>query len=256
VVSDTILVTGGTGTLGRVLVSKLLAAGRPVRVLSRRAQPDNPPTGLDWATGDLRTGAGIVEATRGVHTVVHCASSQRGDVPAAGRLIEAAWEAGVAHLIYISIVGIDRVPFGYYRSKLAVERLIEGAALPWTIQRTTQFHNLIATVLGASARLPVVPVPGGISVQPVAVSEVADRLAALVAHGPAGRVPDLGGPEVRTFPELARSYLNATGKRGPILPIRLPGKTFRAAAHGGLLTEQHRDGQTTFEQFLLDRFAG
>ncbi|MFB8182322.1 SDR family oxidoreductase [Streptomyces sp. NPDC055966] len=244
----TILVTGGTGTLGRRVTERLRADGQVVRVLSRHAQP--------YAV-DLRAGgAGLDAALAGVGTVVHCASSPRGgDEQAAGRLVSAARRAGVTHLVYISIVGVDRVPLGYYRSKLAVERLIEESGLGFTLLRATQFHDLVATVLGALARSPVLPLPAGVPDQPVEVTEVADRLAELALAAPAGRVPDMGGPEVRSFDSLARAYLKATGRRRGVVRVPLPGRTYRAFRAGGHLAPERAVGQVTFEEYLERRFG-
>ncbi|MFJ2772617.1 SDR family oxidoreductase [Streptomyces sp. NPDC087300] len=241
----TILVTGGTGTLGRLVTERLRTDGHEVRVLSRRSRP--------YAV-DLREGTGLDAAVAGVDTVVHCASTPRGgDERAARNLIEAARGAGVAHLVYISIVGVDRVPLGYYKSKLAVERLVEESGIGWTILRTTQFHDLVLSVLEGMAKLPLMPVLSGVRDQPIEVSEVADRLAELAGEDPAGRVADMGGPEVLTFTELARAYLRATGKRRVLLPVRLPGKTFRAARTGGHLTPELAVGKGTFEEYLTAR---
>ncbi|MER6030229.1 NAD(P)H-binding protein [Streptomyces sp. NPDC001851] len=245
----TILVTGGTGTLGRCVTRRLRADGREVRVLSRHAQP--------YAV-DLRAGgSGLDAALAGVETVVHCASSQRGgDEKAAEHLVAAARRAGLGHLVYISIVGVDRVPLGYYRTKLAVERLIEASGLGWTILRTTQFHDLLVSVLGGLAKAPVLLVPAGVPDQPVEVAEVADRLAGLALAGPAGRVADMGGPEVRTLDSLARSYLRATGRRRAVARVPLFGGTYRAVRAGGLLTPERAVGRTTFEEHLEHRFGG
>ncbi|MGW3207000.1 SDR family oxidoreductase [Streptomyces sp. NPDC001135] len=245
----TILVTGGTGTLGRCVTRRLRTDGHEVRVLSRHAQP--------YAV-DLRAGgSGLDAALAGVETVVHCASTQRGgDEKAAEHLIAAARRAGVGHLVYISIVGTDRVPLGYYRTKLAVERQIEESGLGWTILRTTQFHDLLASVLGGLAKAPVLLVPAGVPDQPVEVGEVADRLAGLALAGPAGRVADMGGPEVRTLDSLARAYLRATGRRRAVAQVPLFGGTYRAARAGGLLTPEQAVGTTTFEEYLGRRFGG
>ncbi|MFB7617331.1 SDR family oxidoreductase [Kitasatospora sp. NPDC056181] len=242
----TILVTGGTGTLGRLVTERLRADGHEVRVLSRHSQP--------YAV-DLREGTGLAEAVAGVETIVHCATSPRGgDEQAARHLIGAARRAGVRHLVYISIVGVDRVPLAYYRAKLAVEKLVEESGLGWTLLRTTQFHDLILELLQASAKLPVMLLPSGVADQPIEVAEVAARLAGLAAGEPAGRVPDMGGPAVRPFPELARAYLRATGRRRPLLNVRLAGRSYRAMRAGGHLTPERAVGEGTFEQFLSGRF--
>lgn len=243
---STILVTGGTGTLGRPVVERLRTAGHEVRVLSRHA-PDFPV--------DLRDGSGLDAAMAGAQVIVHCASSPRGgDDVAAGHLIAAAERAGtVGHLVYISIVGVDEVPLPYYRTKLKVEGMLEASGLGLTILRTTQFHDLVAQALATVAKLPVMPLPAGVSGQPIAVEEVADRLAELAAGPPAGRVPDMGGPEVLTFEEAARAYLAATGKRRPLLPVPLAGKAYAGFKRGGHLTPSHAVGRGTFAEFLTTR---
>lgn len=247
----TILVTGGTGTLGRLLVGRLRQADHEVRVLSRHS-PDHPV--------DLRDGRGLDAAMAGVEVVVHCASNTRGagrgDDVAAGHLISAARRAGtVMNVVYISIVGVDVVPLGYYKRKLEVERLLEESALGVTILRTTQFHDLVAMVTDVAAKVPVVPVPmpGGVRVQPIAVGEVADRLAELAVPAPAGRVPDMGGPEIRTLQEWARAYLAATGRSRRVFPLPLAGKAYAGFKRGGNLTPSHAVGRVTFAEFLAAR---
>ncbi|MDI3420162.1 SDR family oxidoreductase [Streptomyces luteolus] len=241
----TILVTGGTGTLGRCVIERLRASGgHEVRELSRRSE--QYPV-------DLRTGAGLADAVAGAEVIVHCASTQKSggaDVGAARHLIDAARTAGVRHLVYISIVGIDRVPLGYYRTKLRVERLIEESGLGFTILRTTQFHDLALTFARGLTKLPVALAPTGVRLQPVAVDEVAGRLVELALGDPAGRVPEMGGPEVRTVDSLVRAYLHASGKRRPVLGIRLPGRLFAALRAGGLLTPERAVGRGTFEEFV------
>jgi uncharacterized protein YbjT (DUF2867 family) len=243
----TILVTGGTGTLGRLVVERLRAGGHEVRVLSRHTQP--------YAVDLREGGSGLDTAVAGVDTVVHCASSPKGDEAAARNLIAAARRAGVGHLVHISIVGIDRVPLGYYKSKLAVERLVEESGLGWTVLRATQFHDLPVQLFQALAKPPVMLLPAGISDQPIEVAEVADRLAELAAGAPAGRVADMGGPEVRTLDSLARAYLKATGRRRPVVSLPLPGRTARAFRAGGHLTPERAVGKGTFEEYLAARFG-
>ncbi|MFJ7069065.1 SDR family oxidoreductase [Streptomyces sp. NPDC101115] len=242
----TILVTGGTGTLGRLVSERLRADGHQVRVLSRRTQP--------YAV-DLRKGGRVLDAALdGVDTVVHCASTPGGgDEKAAHVLVAAARRAGVRHLVYISIVGVDRVPLPYYRAKLGVERIVEESGLGWTVLRTTQFHDLVLRILETLAKMPVMPVPSGMSDQPIEVAEVADRLCELAAGEPAGRVPDMGGPEIRTFTDLVRTYLTATGRRRLLLPVRLPGKAFAGFREGGHLTPGRAVGRGSFEDFLATR---
>jgi uncharacterized protein YbjT (DUF2867 family) len=259
-VSELILVTGGTGTLGRLVVRLLAADGRAVRVLSRRDRPDaqgqpdqgQPDQGhIEWAIGDLRKGSGVGAAVAGATAIVHCATG-RGDVRSAVNLIEEA-RLERPHLVYISIVGVDRVPVGYYKSKLEAERRIEASGLPWTIMRATQFHQLILRGCEALAHLPVLPVPAG-SFQPIEAAEVAERLAGLALGPPARRVPDMGGPQVRDAGDLARAYLRARGRRRAVVPVTLPGKAFAGFRRGGNLARDNAVGRITFDQFLAERF--
>jgi uncharacterized protein YbjT (DUF2867 family) len=253
-VDGKVLVTGATGTLGRALLGQLADAG--VRALSRRPRPETGTWPGDWAVGDLTTGAGLAEAVRDVATIVHCATDVyrfRNDLTAIDRLVESAGIAGSPHLVYVSIVGVDRVPFRYYRIKREVERRVEASGLPWTIQRATQFHDLVRAVLRVVSAPPIMLVPAGVSVQPVDVGDLARRLASLVDSGPAGRVPDFGGPEVRTFTDLAAAYLRSTGRRRRIAPVRLAGRVYAGYRAGGHLTPGHADGRRTFEEYLAGR---
>lgn len=251
---DTILVTGGTGVLGGRVVRRLLADGRPVRVLSRRPRPGGTgPGGAEWAVADLTGGSGLAAALDGVGTIVNCASDPRhhaDDLPGARHLAGAARAAGSPHLVHISIVGIDRVPLGYYRSKLAVEHILEESGLPLTVLRATQFHDLVLTMVQRLTRFPVVPVPAGAVAQPVDVGEVADRLAELATGAPAGRVPDLGGPRVLDFADAAHAVLRASGRVRPVVAVPIPGRTMAAVRAGGLLAPDTPSGHRTFDDFL------
>lgn len=248
---DTILVTGGTGTLGRAVVRRARDAGLDVRIASRRPKPARQPGGAPgWSTVDYRTGAGLAAALADVATIVHCATGMTTEARIARAVTEAARRAGTPHLVYVSIVGVDRIPFGYYRGKFEAERIIAESGLPHTIQRATQFHNLVVTIAAALAKSPILPVPAGIRVQPIDVGEVADRLVAHAQAGPAGPAEDIGGPQVREFPDLAAAYLKSVGQHRRMLPIRLPGKAFRAFRAGGNLTPEHAVGRVTFEEFL------
>jgi len=248
-----ILVTGGTGTLGRVLVQQLLDNGLRPRVLSRRERNSTDPAGAQWVTADLLDGARLADAVGGARAIVHCATNGRqpaDDVHGTRRLIEAALRGGSPQLIYVSIVGVDEIPRKYYRYKHGVEGIVQRSGLPWTILRATQFHDLIHGVLRAACRLPVLPLPSGTSFQPIDTRDVARRLADL-AVGPAqGRVPDIGGPLVETIQELGRQYLTAAGRRRLVGSVWLPGAVARGYRRGYQLTSDNRYGTATFEQHL------
>ena len=253
-----ILVTGGTGTLGALVVTRLREAGHPVRVLSRHGLPGTSD-GVEYVTGDLDTGDGVAAAVASVATVVHCAGSAKGDEVKARHLVRAATPAGVTHLVNISVVGADRVPvvsgidramFGYFAAKRAAELVVEGSGIGWTTLRATQFHDLILTTARQLKRLPVLPMPVGFRFQPVDAGEVADRLVELAFGEPAGLVPDLAGPTAYPMATLVRSYLQAKGVRRPMLPVRMPGGAARAVRDGANLALDRGVGRLTWEQFL------
>ncbi|MEU7131912.1 NAD(P)H-binding protein [Streptomyces sp. NPDC046261] len=248
-----ILVTGGTGTLGRAVVAQLLDEGVAVRVMSRRPRRADDDRACEWAVCDLADGVGLDAALAGVRAVVHCATNIRDDTATTRRLVEAARRTGGPHLVYISIVGIDEVPLPYYRSKLEAERIIQGSGLPWTILRTTQFHDLVATLTTVQRRLPLVLMPSGLRFQSVEVTEVAGRLVGLSQGAPAGRVPDMAGPEVRDARDLAGATLRAAGLRRPVVPVWLPGKILRRLRAGANLAPDRAVGTGTFEQYLAAR---
>jgi len=244
-----ILVTGGMGSLGRRVVVRLQGPGYEVRTLSRSAR------GAGVVRGDLLTGEGLARALKGVDVLIHCASSPRKsrqtDVEGTGRLLEAASQAGVSHVVFVSIVGVDLNPYlPYYRAKLDAERIVERSPVPWTILRATQFHEFVLKQIRLLERIPIMMAPRGFLLQPMDIGEVADRLVELALSEPAGRVPDIGGPEVRTFPDLARSYLKATGHRRRVVEVPVPGKAARALREGAQLAPDRAYGEIRWEEFL------
>jgi len=259
--TSTILVTGGTGTLGRQVLPLLRKAGREVRVLSRHGRP--PEDGVEFVIGDLDTAAGVDAALRGVDTVVHCAGSARGDGDKARALVRAADRTGRRpHIVNISVVGAERVPvvsrvdramFGYFAAQREAELVLQASDLPWTNLRATQFHDLVLMTVRAMAKLPVVPVPSGVRFQPVDAGEVAARLVELALDQPAGQVPDLAGPRIYRLEELVRGYLRAARKRRLLLPMPLVGRAVRAIRSGANLAPDRAVGVRTWEQFLTDR---
>jgi uncharacterized protein YbjT (DUF2867 family) len=238
-----VLVTGGRGTLGRRVVERLQAAGHQALAAGRRG-----PIVLD-----LSTGAGLDDAVRGAEAIVHCASDPGGrdvrevEVEGTARLVAAARRAGTRHLIYVSIVGVDRVPLPYYRHKLHAEKVVEHGRLPWSILRATQFFPFVEHMLTSS---PVLVAPRGFLVQAVAVEEVAARLVRAVDEGPAERLLEFAGPEIREVADLARSLRRARRLRRPILSPWLPGRRSTALRRGGLTSAGAERGTLTWESWL------
>jgi uncharacterized protein YbjT (DUF2867 family) len=220
--------------------------------------------GVEYVSVDLSTGEGVDSAVAGTEVILHLAGSSKGDEVKTQHVVDAAKRADVKHLIYISVVGADRVPmasavdrmmFGYFGSKAASERLVAESGLPWTTLRATQFHDLTLLTARGMAKMPVVPVPSGFKFQPIDADEVAARLVELALDEPAGLVPEIGGPQVYAMSDLVRSYLQASGKHRPIVPVKLPGRAARAFLDGANLNTERAVGQRTWEDFLAERVS-
>ncbi len=239
-----IAVAGGTGVLGREVVTALERAGHEPVVIARSR-------GVD-----LTTGSGLAAALAGVEAVIESSNTTTAKSAVAMRFFEAvarsltaaSVQAGVRHLVAVSIIGIDRVPYGYYRAKQRQEDLLQAAPLPVSIMRAAQFHDFPGQLL---ARLPgpVAFVPRW-QVQPVSTREVGAALVELAVGEPVP-MTEIAGPKVERMADLVRRLLRAQGSRKPVLEVRVPGAMGRAAATGGNLPiGPVRLGRETFEEWL------
>jgi uncharacterized protein YbjT (DUF2867 family) len=239
-----------------------MRAGYAVRVMSRRGrQPDAWPE-AEWAQADLETGNGLAEVVAGADVVVHAASNAAHhtheiDVEGTRRLVEKAKAAGVGHFLYVSIVGIERVPLDYYRHKLAAEAIMAEGGVPWSILRATQFHTLLDGRLHAATRgpWPLALLPTDLKFQPIDVGETADRICECVAAGPGGRAPDIGGPEVLTFGEMARAWLAARRMRRLILPRLRRDEYANAVRRGYLTCPEQKYGKVTWAEWVGRKYG-
>jgi uncharacterized protein YbjT (DUF2867 family) len=223
-----VVVTGGTGGLGREVVSRLRDQDHRVIVASRS-------TGIDLGTGE-----GLWGVLQGAEVIVHAATHptryRKVDLDGTRRMINILRERpDRPHLVYISIVGCDRNPYPYYRAKYACELVLERSGLPVTVVRATQFHTLVSTMARIFERGPVRVEPQ-LSFQSCETGWVADRLVeTTVAEPPPSywRVPDLAGPERTTLGEAVDLLREAEGKP-PQRAIRLPalGGALKAFAAG------------------------
>ncbi|WP_172416811.1 SDR family oxidoreductase [Nocardia seriolae] len=252
-------VVGGTGTLGGHVVRELVARGHTVRVLSRSA-PAEPIAGTEHHAVDLASGAGLDAALEGMYAVVD-AVSHRGlrsapvMVEGVRTLLAAETRAKVGHHVEISIVGCEKVPFSYYRTKVAQERVVTQGPVPWMLLRATQFHDLIDEILGVGAKLGLA-LHGGMRFQPVDTAAVAARLADAVDAGPSGRVRDIGGPVAQTLGELADIRRRALGRTLVPLPVPPLGRVVRRVRDGALCLDSA--GETVsfdYAEWLRRRYS-
>ncbi len=246
-----VAVAGGTGVVGRYVVESLEKAGHETVVLARSH-------GVNVATGD-----GLIDALAGVTSVIDCSNVATRKASASElffgavtrNLLTSGKAAGVRHFVALSIVGIDRVDFGYYRGKRVQEELLLADGRPSSVLRATQFHEFAGQLLDR-ARGPLVAAPR-MRMQPIAAREVGEALAELAVDEPVGMAADLAGPREESLVDLMRQLVKARGQRRLVVPVRLPGAAGRAMAGGGLLADgEGPRGEQTFAQYLAGLGSG
>lgn len=247
-----ILVTGASGVLGSRVTRIATDQGHTVRRLSRRQQD-----GDGWWTADVASGDGLDEAVAGVEAIVHCASDPRRhkatDVNGTHRLIAAA--AGNIHIVFPGIVGSDVIPLGYYRSKTLAEEALGGSGLPFTIQRYTQFHQLLWMALSMLTKSPLTIVPNDTRFQVLDPTAAAQHLVAAFERGPSGRLPDLGGPTAYDTRDLARSVATTLGRKPKVIRLNVPGLVGAAFRAGGNLTPNRDESGATWNDFIAHKIG-
>lgn len=252
---EKILVTGGTGLLGSEVVRQLLSLGSGVGVLSSKSDAE-APVGAVVFRGDLRSGAGLKEALAETRTVIHCASNfssfKDTDIAGTANLLEAMDRDRPPHLVYISIVGVDKSAYPYYVAKRTVEEMILGSGVPCTILRTTQFHhfvlNMIRTVLDSGNEIALVP--DGIRFQSVDIKEVAGELIRISDAAPGGLLPEVGGPEILRFEDMFEGYLRVSGSLRPWKVFPVEGLRYDNFRTGVNIVDDRRWGKITWKEFL------
>lgn len=247
-----VAVAGGTGVVGSHTVAALAEAGHDPVVLSRSR-------GVD-VLADAGSGGPLARALAGCDALIDVTSIQttsgRASVDFFGRvtrtLLAAEREAGVRHHVALSIIGAVEAPSAYYAGKALQEQLVRESGTGWSILRASQFHEFAGQLVGdRDGRLHLVP---AMRSQPIAAAEVGRALAEIATGAPRGLDRDLAGPQPEDMPDLVRRYLAATGRRGRVVVIPLPGRWGRALRDGTLLPgADARLGRQTFAEWLAER---
>ncbi len=201
-----IVVIGGTGLIGSKTVAILRQGGHEVVAAS-------PNSGVNTITGE-----GLKEAVVDAQVVIDLANSPSFEDKAvleffetSGRnLLAAETAAGVRHHVALSIVGIDRSDNGYFRAKIAQEKLIKASGIPYTIVRSTQFLEFLRAIANSSVVGSVVRISPGLF-QPIAADDVAANVADVALTAPRNGIVEIAGPERASFNEFVARYLKAVG---------------------------------------------
>jgi uncharacterized protein YbjT (DUF2867 family) len=201
-----IVVVGGTGLIGSKTVAILRQRGNDVVAAS-------PATGINTVTGE-----GLKEAMASTQVVIDLSNSPSFEEKAvleffetSGRnLFPAEAAAGVRHHVALSIVGIDRSDNGYFRAKVAQEKLIRACGIPYTIVRSTQFLEFLRGIADFSADKNTVRIPPGLF-QPIAAEDVAAIVADVALAPPRNGIVEIAGPERAPFNEIVARYLKGVG---------------------------------------------
>jgi uncharacterized protein YbjT (DUF2867 family) len=248
-----IVAIGGTGLIGSKTVAILRQRGHEIVAAA-------PESGINTITGE-----GLKEAIAGAQVVIDLANSPSFEDKAVleffetsdRHLLAAEAAAGVRHHVALSIVGTDRTPDnGYFRAKLAQEKLIEASGIPYTIIRSTQFMEFLGAIADSSADGNVVRVSPGLF-QPIAADDVAPIVAEVALAAPRNGIVDIAGPERAPFNEIVARYLKAVGD--PREVVREP----EARYWGGRVEERSlvplgeaRLGRIGLDQWLRRSQAG
>jgi uncharacterized protein YbjT (DUF2867 family) len=245
-----ILITGGTGNLGKSLI-RLLSEKNIQFIIGSRSNK----SGVDnVVVMDLLKNEGIKEAVEGKEIIFHLATDPKNDTIASQNLLNAIDKNSNVQLIYISIVGIDKVPLSYYKQKLASENAIKASGIPYTILRATQFHELIHQVISTALKFPVGLLPKKMVSQPISTEVVAQELYRLSLEKAENRTYEIGGAEILTVEQMAEEWLRQTGKKRWILNFHVPGTLGKSLRNGSLATKYKKAESTTWKQWLTRQY--
>ncbi|MDN4494421.1 SDR family oxidoreductase [Ureibacillus aquaedulcis] len=249
-----ILVTGSTGQLGTALLSQLRDCNYQVKITSRR-KPESMED-FNWVYSDLLSGEGLDEAVKDVDVIIHAATSptkksEAIELTGFGNFLSKAQH--IQHFIYPSIVGIEDIPFKYYRLKYEAERLLKNSNIPYTIARATQFHSFVENLLLSKPLFNRYVIPGKVKFQSVDVGEYAGYLTDLVNKGPQGKAGDFCGPEILTLKEMAELKIKINNEKNNVLSIPLAGKLYSSLIEGKNTNSMEKIGEITFEEYLRSK---
>ena len=253
-----ILVTGGTGKLGRQIVRQLCYQGLDVGILTTRANIDLS-SGAKVYVGDLIDRASLSRAVEDASVVIHCASNPGDphtvDLEGTKNLLQSLDRLRVQNFIYVSIAGVDKADYPYYRIKSDVEKIVRDSGVPWSVLRATQFHDLVLERLikpfDRGDGMPLT-IPAGMRFQTIDIRDVANRLQKLALGEASGSTTTIGGPEILTIEKMARTYLQVLGRKEDVEPQLLTSEFYNLFRSGININPEWSAGTITWETYLRE----
>ena len=250
-----ILITGGTGTLGKEIIKQLIGAAQ-INVISTKAGV-RFAQGVNVIEADITDFNSLQTVVGAADVIVHCASNpadaERVDLDGTRNILAAINKKQFKHFIYVSIAGVDKSQYPYYVVKREVEKIIEAEGIPFTILRATQFHDFVLyRMIKPFDNAQGLTIPAGLKFQSIDITEVAGKVRQLVEVGPNNEIITIGGPEILTIEEMAAVYLDMSGRAGSFKTEMMPGERFDMLRSGINLCGDNRFGKITWRQHLKD----
>ncbi len=255
-----ILVTGGTGALGRDIVARLAQTSHTIRITSRQAKPTEAK--MEWSQVDFETQTDFSDTLRDVDVIVHCMSnsmrSEKADVLGTQRFLADVRRTTIKNFIYISIVGADRIPYSYYQHKVMIEKAVQESGVPYSIVRAAQFHGFLDMLLNLTKNLwwlPILPLPMNWQFQTIDTREVAAYLMPFIDGSATGKIDNVAGPQVMHLGDMARAWQAAQGLHKPQVHLPIPGGMAQGFVKGENTAPDKAYGSITWADYLQETYG-
>ncbi len=251
-----VLITGGTGKLGKEIVNQLLFKKYQITVLSTKKRLELPKSVL-ILKADLTNIYSLKNNIKDFQIIIHCASnpkdSENVDFKGTLNLLQSINNKELPHIIYISIVGVDKSTFPYYQHKYQAETIIQESEFPWTILRITQFHDFVLHQVIDSLDNKddsIFKVPKQMAFQSIDIKNVAEFISSIISDDPKNSIITLGGPEVLNIKDMVKIYLTEVGRSAKIKEVITNNSFYKIFTTGINLCPNEKIGTIKWGDFI------
>ncbi|ALO66089.1 hypothetical protein AS189_05740 [Arthrobacter alpinus] len=225
-----IAVAGGTGLAGRAVVAHAVAAGHQVRSLSRYLPAlEKRVAGAEYIAADFRAGTGVRPGLAGVDVLIETLDARSGAALRAlpimsVAVLDAAAKAGIFRCVLLTIINAGECATGYYQAQAARALSYKKSGMPTTVVEAAQFHNLVAGIFSAGAKVGIIPAFRGISFQSLSTPDLAEVLVTqALRDGAEKHLVFAGGPDAQSMQQMAQVWKSVTASKSVVTPLPLPG---------------------------------